>query len=61
MKGFLDTLLTILVLGGILVASAVLTSLFTRRMYYKCPGCGALNAKRRSQCRICGSPLKDEG
>jgi len=57
MKGLTDTLLTIAVLGGILVLSAVFTSLFTRKMYYRCTECGNLNAKRRSHCRICGNPL----
>lgn len=57
MKSFGDTLLTIAVLGGILVLSAVFTSLFTRKMYYKCVECGNLNAKRRTNCRICGTPL----
>jgi rRNA maturation endonuclease Nob1 len=57
MKGLTDTLLTIAVLGGILVLSAVFTSLFTRKMYYRCTECGNLNAKRRSRCRICGNPL----
>jgi rRNA maturation endonuclease Nob1 len=57
MKSFSDTLLTIAVLGGILILSAILTGLFTRKMYYKCTGCGNLNAKRRTNCRICGSAL----
>lgn len=57
MKSFADTLLTIAVLGGILVISAIATNLFTRRMYYRCAECRNLNAKRRSHCRICGSPL----
>ncbi|MFP5261790.1 MAG: hypothetical protein ACLGJB_07780 [Blastocatellia bacterium] len=57
MKDFLDTLVTIAVLGGILVLSAVLTNLFTRKMYYKCGGCGSLNAKRRAHCRVCGQQL----
>jgi hypothetical protein len=57
MKNLLDTLLTIAVLGGILVISAVLTNLFTRKMYFKCGECGSLNAKRRTQCRVCGREL----
>jgi len=57
MKGLTDTLLTIAVLGGILVLSALLTNLFTRKMYYRCAECGNLNAKRRSHCRICGNSL----
>ena len=57
MKSLTDTLLTIAVLGGILVLSAFLTNLFTRKMYYKCSECGNLNAKRRTHCRICGNLL----
>lgn len=57
MKSLTDTLLTIAVLGGILVMSAFLTNLFTRKMYYKCSKCRNLNAKRRTHCRICGNLL----
>jgi ribosomal protein S27E len=57
MKSLLDTLLTIAVLGGILVLSAVFTNWFTRKMYYRCSDCGNLNAKRRTNCRICGNVL----
>ena len=57
MKGLTDTLLTIAVLGGILVLSAVFTNLFTRKMYYRCAECRNLNAKRRTHCRICGNLL----
>jgi hypothetical protein len=57
MKGLTDTLLTIAVLGGILILSAFLTNLFTRKMYYTCGECGNLNAKRRTHCRICGNSL----
>jgi rRNA maturation endonuclease Nob1 len=57
MNNFGDIVLTILVLGGILVFSAVLTNLFTRKMYYKCTACKNLNAKRRTHCRVCGNEL----
>jgi hypothetical protein len=57
MNNVADTLLTIAVLGGILILSAFITRLFTRRMYFKCARCGNLNAKRRTNCRICGDPL----
>jgi rRNA maturation endonuclease Nob1 len=58
MKSFTDILLTIVVIGGILIGSAVITGAFTRVMYYRCEGCGNLNAKRRSNCRICGNSLR---
>lgn len=57
MKSLTDALLTVAVIGGILVLSALFTSLFTRKMYYRCSHCRNLNAKRRTHCRICGSPL----
>jgi rRNA maturation endonuclease Nob1 len=57
MKELSDILITIAVLGGILVLSAVFTSLFTRKMYYRCAECGTLNAKRRAHCRVCGDDL----
>jgi hypothetical protein len=57
MKGFTDTLLTIVVLGGILVVSAILTNLYARAMYFTCPECRTLNAKRRTHCRQCGNVL----
>ncbi|MBI3933663.1 MAG: hypothetical protein HY316_03165 [Acidobacteria bacterium] len=53
----MDTLLNVLVLVGILGASAVFTEWFTRKMYYRCRGCLTLNAKRRTHCRQCGEPL----
>jgi hypothetical protein len=57
MKSLGDTLLTIAVLGGILVLSAVFTNCFTRKMYYRCGECRNLNAKRRTHCRVCGTLL----
>jgi hypothetical protein len=48
-----DTLVSILVLVGILAVSAIITNWFARRMYNRCAGCGTLNAKRRTQCRSC--------
>jgi len=59
MKNLTDIILTIAVLGGILILSAVFTSLFTRKMYYRCGDCGALNAKRRAECRVCGNELRN--
>jgi hypothetical protein len=52
-----DTLLSIALLVGILGLSAVVTHLFARKMYNRCANCGNLNAKRRSNCRICGEPI----
>ncbi|MDQ3919376.1 MAG: hypothetical protein M3348_12965 [Acidobacteriota bacterium] len=52
-----DTLVSVLVLVGILAASAVITSWFARTMYNRCASCGTLNAKRRAQCRSCGKGI----
>lgn len=52
-----ETLLNLALLVGILGASTLLTELFARKMYFRCEGCGTLNAKRRSQCRKCGQAL----
>jgi hypothetical protein len=48
-----DTLLSILVLVGILGLSAFITNWFARKMYNRCTACGTLNAKRRTRCRSC--------
>jgi hypothetical protein len=53
-----DTLLSILVLVGILLVSAVVTNWFARTMYHRCAACGTLNAKRRTHCRSCGTVLR---
>jgi hypothetical protein len=53
-----DTLLSIAVLGGILIISAVITNLFARKMYNRCAACGTLNARRRTHCRNCNAELK---
>ena len=55
-----DTLLSIVVLVAILLASAVITNWFARTMYNRCAACGPPNAPRRSQCRACQKPLKEE-
>jgi hypothetical protein len=52
-----DTLLSLLVLVAILLASALVTNWFARAMYKRCAACGTLNAKRRAQCRSCGQPF----
>ncbi|MGI8785596.1 MAG: hypothetical protein ACR2L2_18345 [Acidobacteriota bacterium] len=49
-----QTLLGLLVVAAILVASAALTQLYARAAYWRCAGCESLNAKRRSHCRVCG-------
>jgi hypothetical protein len=48
-----DTLISILVLVGILAVSAIITNWFARTMYNRCAACGTLNAKRRTHCRSC--------
>ena len=53
----MNTLLNLAIVAGILGASFLLTELFVRKMYYRCRQCGALNAKRRAQCRGCGEAL----
>jgi type IV secretory pathway VirB6-like protein len=52
-----DTLVSIVVLGGILLLSAIITQWFARTMYRRCTACGTLNARRRAQCRNCAQPL----
>ena len=49
-----ETLLSLLLLAGILVVSALITNWFARTMYNRCTACGTLNAKRRTHCRSCG-------
>ena len=48
-----DTLLSLLVLVAILLASALVTNWFASAMYKRCAACGTLNAKRRTHCRSC--------
>lgn len=55
-----DTLLAVLLVGGILVVSLIFTQLFARAMYLHCRSCGTLNARRRVQCRECGEVLRTE-
>jgi hypothetical protein len=52
------TLLGIALVVGILGSSAIVTQLFARAMYVTCASCHTLNARRRSQCRICGANLR---
>ena len=49
-----DWAINIALLLFILGSSAAATQLYVKLAYYKCASCGALNAKRRTQCRICG-------
>ncbi|HVF54797.1 MAG TPA: hypothetical protein VM934_01525 [Pyrinomonadaceae bacterium] len=53
-----DTLLSVAVFVGILLASALITNWFARTMYNRCGGCGTLNARRRTNCRACAGKLK---
>jgi hypothetical protein len=53
-----STLESILLLVGILGASALITHFFARAMYLTCPRCRTLNARRRIQCRNCGWELR---
>jgi ribosomal protein L40E len=53
-----ETLQQILLVVGILGASAVITNLFARAMYITCSKCGTLNARRRTACRNCGEHLR---
>ena len=53
-----DTLLSLLVLVGVLGVSALITNWFARTMYNRCAACGTLNAKRREQCRSCGAGMR---
>jgi uncharacterized OB-fold protein len=52
-----ETILSVLLVVAILGGSALLTQLFARVMYRRCPECGILNARRRRRCRQCGFPL----
>ena len=52
-----ETLLSVAVLVGILGLSAVITNWFARKMYVRCGQCGALNARRRTRCRVCENPF----
>ena len=52
-----ETLLSAAVLVGILGISAVVTNWFARKMYVRCGPCGALNARRRTHCRVCENPF----
>jgi len=56
-----ETLLSLILLGAILAASAVITHWFAHAMYNRCGACGTLNARRRAQCRVCGQPLEHAG
>lgn len=53
----LDLLLAAGLLILILGSSKLLTDAYVRRAYYQCASCGSLNAKRRTECRVCGEPL----
>ncbi|MND02296.1 hypothetical protein D3C83_216270 [compost metagenome] len=52
-----DLLLNIALAAFVLGSGVVATQIYVRLAYFKCAGCGSLNAKRRSECRICGHAL----
>jgi len=52
-----SSLLNFALAAAILGGAWVLTRLFARAMYIVCPGCRALNARRRTHCRKCGQAL----
>ena len=53
-----DTLLSLALMLGILIASALITNWFARTMYNRCASCGTLNAKRRTRCRSCDVEIR---
>jgi hypothetical protein len=53
----IDTIVTVLVVGAVLILPFLITNVFVAKMYYKCSECRSLNARRRANCRICGHPL----
>jgi hypothetical protein len=53
-----DTLLSIALMLGILILSALITNWFARTMYNRCAACGTLNARRRDHCRACNAGLR---
>jgi len=53
-----ETLEQIVLAAAILGGSALVTQVFARAMYVTCARCGTLNARRRRECRRCGSPLR---
>ena len=53
----METFLSLALLAAILIICALVTNWFANAMYRRCPACGTLNAKRRTQCRGCGAPL----
>ncbi len=55
-----ENLLAFLLVVAILMISALATHLFARSMYNRCPSCGAFNAKRRIQCRICSREIREQ-
>ena len=55
-------MLDILILAGFMVlilgSGVVATNLYCKIAYAWCDACGAMNAKRRSNCRKCGNGLR---
>jgi rRNA maturation endonuclease Nob1 len=53
----MDLLLNIALATFVLGSGVVATQIYVKLAYFKCAGCGSLNAKRRSECRVCGHAL----
>lgn len=53
----MDFLLNLALVVFVLGSGWVATQLYVKNAYYKCSVCGNLNAKRRSECRVCHRPL----
>lgn len=55
----IESIFSVILTAGILIASWFITSQFARWMYRRCQKCGTLNAKRRLECRNCSSLLSN--
>ena len=53
----MDLLLNVALVVFVLGSGWFATQLYAKNAYHKCADCGNLNAKRRSECRICRHPL----
>ncbi len=55
----IESIFSVILMAGILIASWFITSQFARWMYRRCQRCGTLNAKRRLECRNCSYLFSD--